>query len=114
MRLSRLTRLHIWFRLLLIQASWSFERIQGIGFFYALLPGLRKLYRGDKLVEVSRKYDGYFNTHVYLAPLVVGAVLKLEEERAAGAADADTDSLINDFKEIVAAPYAAIVDALFW
>jgi len=112
MTVPRSTRVYIWFRLLLLQASWNFERLQGVGFFYALLPGLKKLYRDEKLLEVSRKYDGYFNTHVYLAPMVVGAVLKLEEERAADLADADT--LIDDFKEMVAAPYAAIGDALFW
>lgn len=106
-----LTKLHIWLRLLLLQASWNFERHQGLGFFYALLPGLKKLYSGDQLLEVARRYVGYFNTHPYLTPLVAGAVLRLEEELANGnAPPVDVD----DFKEIVAAPYAAIGDALFW
>ncbi|MEA3545855.1 MAG: PTS system mannose/fructose/sorbose family transporter subunit IID [Thermodesulfobacteriota bacterium] len=112
MTISWKTRLHIWLRLLLLQASWNFERLQGIGFFYSLLPGLRKLYGKEKLLDVSRKYAGYFNTHVYLAPMVAGAVLKLEEERAAGTVDPLLE--IDDFKEMVAAPYAAIGDALFW
>ncbi|MDX2494921.1 MAG: PTS system mannose/fructose/sorbose family transporter subunit IID [Desulfuromusa sp.] len=112
MAISRMTRLHIWFRLLLLQASWNFERLQGIGFFYSLLPGLRKLYDKEKLPDVSRKYVGYFNTHVYLAPMVAGAVLKLEEERASGVADQTLE--VENFKEMVAAPYAAIGDALFW
>ncbi len=105
------TRLHIWLRLLLLQASWNFERLQGLGFFYALLPGLRKLYPAEQLASVSRRYVGYFNTHPYLAPLVAGAVLKLEEQRLGGQAE---ELEINEFKEMVAAPYAAIGDALFW
>ena len=112
MTIPRKTRLYIWFRLLLLQASWNFERLQGIGFFYSLLPGLRKLYSKQELLDVSRKYVGYFNTHVYLAPMVAGAVLKLEEDKAAGTADQSLE--IDDFKEMVAAPYAAIGDALFW
>lgn len=104
--------MRIWFRLLLLQASWNFERLQGIGFFYALLPGLKKLYKKDELLHVSKSYVGYFNTHPYLAPLVAGAVLKLEEERAAKPGDANI--AIDEFKEMVAAPYAAIGDALFW
>ena len=112
MTISWKTRLYIWFRLLLLQASWNFERLQGIGFFYSLLPGLRKLYSGEKLLDVSRKYVGYFNTHIYLAPMVAGAVLKLEEDQASGTADPALK--IDDFKEMVAAPYAAIGDALFW
>lgn len=112
MTISWKTRLYIWFRLLLLQASWNFERLQGIGFFYSLLPGLRKLYKDEKLLEVSRKYVGYFNTHIYLAPMVAGAVLKLEEDQASGIADPALE--VDDFKEMVAAPYAAIGDALFW
>ena len=112
MTISWKTRLHIWLRLLLLQASWNFERLQGIGFFYSLLPGLKKLYSKEELLAVSRRYVGYFNTHIYLAPMVAGAVLKLEEEKASGTVDPTLE--IDDFKEMVAAPYAAIGDALFW
>lgn len=112
MGIPRKTRLHIWLRLLLLQASWNFERLQGLGFFYSLLPGLKKLYGKEELPDVSRKYAGYFNTHVYLAPMVASAVLKLEEEQVSGSADPALE--IDTFKEMVAAPYAAIGDALFW
>lgn len=112
MILSWKTRLHVWFRLLFLQSSWNFERIQGLGFFYSLLPGMKKLYGKDELIDVSKRCVGYFNTHPYLAPLVAGAVLKLEEERTTGESAAGLD--INEFKEMVAAPYAAIGDALFW
>lgn len=112
MGLSRTTRLHVWFRLLLLQASWNFERLQGLGFFYALLPGLKKLYPKNEVLAVSQRYVGYFNTHPYLAPLVAGAVLKLEEERVLNRNNENIE--IDEFKELVAAPYAAIGDALFW
>ncbi len=111
MALSWKTRLHVWFRLLFLQASWNFERIQGIGFFYALLPGLRKVYSEDELSTIGRRYSAYFNTHPYLAPLVAGAVLKLEENNVV---EQSTLIDVDDFKEMVAAPYAAIGDALFW
>lgn len=111
MTVPRKTRIHVWLRLLLLQGSWNFERLQALGFFYALLPALKKIYRREALPEVCRRHIGYFNTHPYLAPAVAGAVLKLEEERAAkGESRVD----INEFKEMVAAPYAAIGDALFW
>ncbi len=111
MSLQRKTRIHVWLRLLLLQGSWNFERLQGLGFFYALLPALKKLYRREELPEIAKSHLGYFNTHPYLAPLVAGAVLKLEEERAAGQPEVVD---IEEFKEMVAAPYAAIGDALFW
>lgn len=111
MALLARTRIHVWFRLLLLQGSWNFERLQGLGFFYALLPALKKLYPSDQLQKVAKEYTGYFNTHPYLAPLVAGAVLKLEEDRAV---NQDQQVEIDEFKEMVAAPYAAIGDALFW
>lgn len=112
MSVSWQTRLCIWLRLLLLQASWNYERLQGLGFFFALLPGLKKLYSGDQLRDVSRRYANYFNTHPYLAPMVAGAVLKLEEDHARNPDHQTID--IEEFKEMVAAPYAAIGDALFW
>lgn len=109
--LSPLIRLRVWLRLFLLQGSWNFERLQGLGFFYALYPALQKLYRDDELQKVSREHAGYFNTHPYLAPSVVGAVLAMEEERSQGK-ELPVD--IHEFKEMVAAPYAAVGDAMFW
>ena len=111
MALSRITRIQVWFRILLLQGSWNFERLQGLGFFYAILPALKKIYRREELLKVSREHLGYFNTHPYLAPSVVAAVLHLEERRATRQ---ELPVSISDFKEMVAAPYAAIGDALFW
>lgn len=111
MALLRRTRIHVWFRLLLLQGSWNFERLQGLGFFFAMLPALKRLYPRESLQKIAKSHTGYFNTHPYLAPLVVGAVLKLEEGRAAGQ---QQPVEIDEFKEMVAAPYAAIGDALFW
>ena len=106
-----MTRIHVWLRLLLLQASWNFERLQGLGFLFCLLPAIRKLYPKDQWPTVAREHFGYFNTHPFLAPLVVGAILKLEEGRVA---NQPQQVAIGDFKEMVAAPYAAIGDALFW
>ena len=111
MALSPLTRLRVWLRLFLLQGSWNFERLQGLGFFFALYPALQKLYSDEELQQVSREHARYFNTHPYLAPSVAGAVLKLEEQRSQGQ---ELSIDIQDFKEMVAAPCAAVGDALFW
>lgn len=112
MKLSRLTRLYVWLRLLLCQCSWNYERFQGLGFFYALLPGLKKIYNAEQLKSRGLQHDRYFNTHPYLAPLVAGVVLRLEQDNSQ--LDEDEQIDIEDFKEMVAAPCAAIGDALFW
>ncbi len=109
--LSKLKLLQVWLRLLLLQGSWNFERLQGGGWFYALAPVLRVLYGEKEMQKIAREHVGYFNTHPYLAPAVAGAVIRLEIERASGK---DPGVGIAEFKEMVAAPYAAVGDALFW
>ena len=97
----------------MLQAVWSYERMQNIGFLFAVLPKLKSLYSDDKdgLKESCRRHLGYFNTHPYFAPMVAGTVLRLEAKRHIGeesAVDADA------YKKMVMAPFAAMGDALFW
>lgn len=110
-RIPWTTFLRMYLRSFLLQASWNFERLQNLGFFYLILPGLRAVYGDELPADVRAQHSGYFNTHPYLAPLVAGTVLRLEESRAAGietSVDAET------YKSMVMAPFAAMGDALFW
>lgn len=110
-RIPWATFLRIYLRSFLLQASWNFERLQNLGFFYMILPGLRAVYGDDLPMEIRAQHSGYFNTHPYFAPMVAGTVLRLEENRAAEVAtsiDAET------YKNMVMAPFAAMGDALFW
>lgn len=101
----------MYFRSFLLQASWNFERLQNLGFFYMILPGLRCIH-GEKLpADLCAGHGEYFNTHPYFAPLVAGTTLRIEEEQRAGRVspvDAET------FKKTVMAPFAAMGDAFFW
>ncbi|MCF6179101.1 MAG: PTS system mannose/fructose/sorbose family transporter subunit IID [Geopsychrobacter sp.] len=109
--ISKMKLCQVWFRLLLLQGSWNFERLQGGGWFYTMAPVLRVLYGEKEMQRIAREHVGYFNTHPYLAPTVVGAVIRMEIERAEGK---EPVIGIAEFKEMVASPYAAVGDALFW
>ena len=110
-RLSWLTLMRIYFRSFLLQASWNFEKLQNLGFFYLILPGLRSLYGDDIPADVSKRHGGYFNTHPYFVPLIAGTTLRLEANCLAGKEVAvDPEK----YKEMVMAPFAAMGDALFW
>lgn len=103
--------IHVWLRMLLLQCSWNFEQLQGGGWFYAMAPVLRQLYGQEEMQRIAREHWGYFNTHPYLAPAVVGAAIRLEIERSQGRAPSVA---MKEFKEMVASPYAAVGDAFFW
>ena len=97
----------------LLQATWNYERQQGIGWAWALEPALRRLVpdpaeRRARLAE----HTAYFNTQPTLASLALGAVAALEERRAAGEGpDAESFARV---KSVLGSSLAAVGDRLFW
>ncbi len=97
----------------LLQATWNFERQQGVGWAYALQPALRALYpdaaeRRERLAE----HTAYFNTQPTLASLALGAVAQLEEQRAEGRGP-DAAGMAR-VKAALGSTLAALGDRLFW
>jgi len=86
--------------------------MQSLGFAYAIEPVLRKLYPDKAEYEARlRLHTEYFNTQPYLASFILGAVAKLEEDRATGRND---DPDIKGLKESLMAPLGALGDSFFW
>lgn len=107
-----LVLIRVLLRSLLLQASWSFERMQSLGFGYALIPALRKLSRNDEEYGERVKFHAeYFNTQPYLAAFILGAVVRKEERRVAGT---DSDESITALKETLAGPLGALGDSFYW
>lgn len=106
--------LRVFWRSLLIQASWSYDGMQSLGFSYALLPVLKKLYPDRAEFEARlRLHREYFNTQPYLASFILGAVVKLEEDRAAGSAPGAVIDAAG-LKAALMAPLGALGDSFFW
>lgn len=96
-----------------IQALLQPERMQGLGFGFAIAPILRRLYpdRAERGAAL-RRHLAYFATHPLLAGYVLGAVARLEERRAAG--EPVPEETIHGTKRALASPLAALGDPLFW
>jgi mannose/fructose/N-acetylgalactosamine-specific phosphotransferase system component IID len=106
--------LRVFWRSLLIQASWSYDGMQSLGFSYALLPALKKLYPDRTEFEARlRLHMDYFNTQPYLASFILGAVVRIEEDRATGRASASTINAAA-LKAALMAPLGALGDSFFW
>ncbi len=97
---------HIFLRSLTIQASFNFYRMQSLGFAYSLLPLSRGERDKKRLSESLKRHLEMFNTHPYLTALVIGSMVRLEE-------DGDTEAA-DYLKKAVMGPYAAIGDPFFW
>lgn len=70
-----------------LQWSWNYERMQALGFLWAILPVLQKIYKkGDDLKEAMKRHLQFYNTNPVMSPLILGASIALEEDRAGKAA----------------------------
>jgi len=104
--------LSVFRRAFLIQASWSFDRMQTVGFAYAIEPALRKLYPVQAEYEDRlRVHLEYFNTQPYFASFILGAAVRLEQDRATGR---NTAADVSGLKSALMAPLGALGDSFFW
>lgn len=110
--IGTLDLLGVFCRALLIQASWSVDRMQTIGFAYALEPVLRKLYPDPSEYESRLKsHMDYFNTQPYFASFILGAAVRMEQDRASCRNEAAD---VSGLKKTLMAPLGALGDSFFW
>jgi len=112
-RIKRSDLLRMFFRCFLIQGSWNYRSMIGLGFSYCSLPILKRLYKNSKeQEEFLRRHLEFFNSHPYFVGWCLGAVAKLEED--AKRKKWGDDRPIKIFKERLTGPLGAIGDGLFW
>lgn len=111
--LSKADRQKVWWRSTFLQGSWNYERMQNLGWAYALIPAIKKLYtkKEDQAAALERHLE-FFNTHPYVAAPILGVTLALEEEKANGV-EID-DAAIQGVKIGMMGPLAGIGDPVFW
>ena len=112
-KLSKKDRMSVAWRHQFLQGSWNYERMQNLGWAYALIPAIKKLYtnKEDQAAALKRHLE-FFNTHPYVAAPIMGVTLALEEEKANGT-DIE-DAAIQGVKIGMMGPLAGIGDPVFW
>jgi mannose/fructose/N-acetylgalactosamine-specific phosphotransferase system component IID len=88
------------------QISWNYERMQALGFCWAMIPVLRYLNRSDQeFSDAMQRHLAFFNTSpVVGGPFILGSVIAMEEGGSATSADG--------MKVAMMGPLAGIGDAL--
>jgi len=75
----------VYWRTHLLQATINYERFQNLGWNYALMPVLKKLYPDkEKLKEALVRHNEFFNCHEWFANPILGITMAMEEQRANG------------------------------
>lgn len=104
--------LGVFWRSFFLQASWSYDRLQSLGFAFALVPVLRRLWPDAQQYRARlNTHLEYFNTQPYLASFVLGAAARAEEDLAAGRRGPEA---VTDVKQTLMAPLGALGDSFFW
>ena len=79
--LTRSDLMQVGLRHSLLQVTWFEGGMQNIGLSYCMIPGLRRIYPdAETLKAVLLRYQAPFNTHPFLAGVIMGGLLKMEEE----------------------------------
>ena len=92
------------------QLGWNYERMQGSGYLYMLLPQLRKMY-GDgtpELKEMMKLHTQFFNTSPFFHTIIAGFDLAMEEKDGVKSKDA-----VNGIKTGLMGPFAPLGDSVF-
>lgn len=91
-----------------VQGSWNYETLTGTGFAFVILPALRRVHSDPAALEDAiRRHEATFNSHPYLAPLALGAVIRMEEE-------GEDPAVIERFKAALRSSLGTLGDQLIW
>ena len=103
----------VFWRSFALQGAFNYERMQNVGYMYAMLPVIKKLYRNkeDQAAAITRHME-IFNTTPAVVPTIMGISAAMEEENANNPAF-DVQS-INAVKASLMGPLAGIGDSIFW
>jgi mannose/fructose/N-acetylgalactosamine-specific phosphotransferase system component IID len=87
--------------------------MQNVGFLFLLAPFLDKFYpEVEKRKEAYLRHLEFFNTHPYMAVLIIVLTEKMEREAARG--NSNVIPMISKLKQSMASPLAAMGDSFFW
>nr|WP_269844276.1 PTS mannose transporter subunit IID [Rappaport israeli] len=97
-----------------LQGSWNFERMQGLGYAFGIVPAIRRLYpeNSQERKDAIKRHLEFYNTQPFMTAPILGVNLAMEEERANGAPI--DDAAINGVKVGLMGPLAGVGDPIFW
>lgn len=103
----------VFWRSIPMEHSWNYERMDNVGYAWALYPVLKKLYPDEKdLAKAMKRHLTLYNMTPYICTFPMGISVAMEEANAEQE-DFDTES-IGSVKTAMMGPLSGIGDAFFW
>lgn len=103
----------LFWRTIPFEHSWNYERMGHVGFTWALIPILRKLYPNESdFRDAMKRHMELYNVTPYISTLPVSIAAAMEEVNAE---DPTFDtSAISNVKLALMGPLSGIGDAFYW
>lgn len=102
----------VFWRSFFMKSTINYERFMSVGFTFAMIPLIKKLYRStEERVSALNRHLEMFNSHPWMANPILGVVSVMEEQNAEGN---KMEKAINNIKVGLMGPLAGIGDSLFW
>ena len=89
-------------------AGWNYEKMQELGYFYSMLPMIKKQKTIEEQKKMAETQMQFFNTNNTVAPIIMGVDNAIQEEKGVEAVDT-----IAALKTGMMGPLAGIGDTLF-
>lgn len=103
----------VFWRSFTLQGSFNYERMQGLGYAYSMIPVIKKLYKTKEEISAAlKRHLEFFNTSPQISTFIMGVTTAMEEQNANNK-DFDETS-INAVKTALMGPLAGIGDSFFW
>lgn len=94
--------------------SINYERYTSLGFCYAMIPTIKKLYDNkEDQIEALKRHNEFFNCHPYTGNAVIGVSVALEESLASGSQEEMTPEAVSATKSALMGPLSGIGDSVF-
>ncbi|MBB6714495.1 PTS system mannose/fructose/sorbose family transporter subunit IID [Clostridium gasigenes] len=92
-----------------VHTGWNYEKMQGLGYSYAMMPALKEIYKDDEegLKAAVKNNMQFFNTNATTGSLIIGATLALEEQGSS------SREAVTAVKTGLMGPLAGVGDTLF-
>ncbi len=115
-KLGWVTLTSAFIRTFFIQVVWNFERYLSYGFAFILIPVLKRTCPPEERGQALARHMDYFNTHPYMASFLLGAVIRMEEDKYSEPRYKHKlrDEEISALKVGMMGPLAGMGDNLFW
>lgn len=112
--LTRKDLMKTFWRSFTMEWAWNYERQTNLGYSYAMIPALRKIYKGQKgkMVSALKRHLEFFNVTPWLSTFPLGISIAMEEQNELNP-DFDPES-INNIKVALMGPLSGLGDSFFW